>query len=187
MVFDTLHQIESPSGPIPVCVGEWTNMRPGEWIETYFNNREQLYYMDALDGALYLMFDGEDDDGTAIVSDCKMKALDFGFPRNDKTVLDGELQVLDTHGDVTVDYALDGGTFSTVQTDTVGSAGGAVLPFTLPVTLGSGGVLDFIPIPFYGIGQSRYWQPRVTHTNGKLSLKQLTLRATIEEALTSGY
>jgi hypothetical protein len=187
IVFDMLHQVESPSGFIPICVGEWTNINAGEFIEAYFNGREQLYYIDSNDGALYQMFSGEDDDGTTIQTQCDMKALDFGFPRNDKTAVDLELQVLDTYGDITIDYAKDSGTFSELDEETVGSAGGAVLPFTLPVTLGSGGVLDFIPKSLYGLGQSRYWQPRVSHENGLISLKQLTMRATVEEALTSGY
>jgi len=186
IVFDMLHQIQSPSGLIPVCVGEWDNMRPGEWIVTNFNSREQLYYMDALDGALYQMFSGEDDDGETIDSEVHMRSLDFGTQRHDKTVLDGELQVLDTYGDVTISYAKDDGAFSELQEEAVGSSG-ASLPFTLPVTLGSGGVLDFIPLSFYGLGQSRFWQPKIEHTNGLLSLKQITLRAKVHNALTRGY
>lgn len=186
IVFDTQNQIASPSGPVPVCLGEWTNMRPGEWIETFFNNRQQLYYMDALDGSLYLMFDGEDDDGATIVSEVRMKALDFGTQRNDKTMLHGEVMVLDTYGTITIDYAKDNASFNQINQTAVGSAGGAVLPFVLPVTLGSGGVLDFIPISFFGAGQSRFWQPKVVHQDGVLSLKQLSFTAQIEAALTSG-
>jgi hypothetical protein len=181
IVFDTQNQIASPSGPVPVCLGEWTNMRPGEWIEAFFNNRQQLYYMDALDGSLYLMFDGEDDDGETIESETHMKALDFGTQRNDKTMLDGELMVIDTYGTVTIDYAKDDATFNEIIEEDVGTSGGASLPFTLPVTLGSGGVLQFIPFSFFGAGQSRFWQPKVVHSGGVLSLKQLTLRAQIEE------
>lgn len=187
IAFDMLHMVESPAGPVPVCVGEWTNMRPGEWVETYFNNKEQLYYIDSLDGALYLMFDGEDDDGTAIESICEMKSLDFGVQRIDKTLQDGELQVLDTWGTITINYAKDNGTFNSVKNETVGLAGGATLPFTLPVTLGSAGILDFIPVSFYGLGQSRFWQPKITHTGGSISLKQLTLGANIETPLKRGY
>lgn len=186
IVFDMLHQIQTPTGTVPVCVGEWTNMNPCEWIVAHFNNRQQLYYIDSVDGSLYLMFDGEDDDGTAIQSEVQMRSLDFGTQRQDKTVLDGELQVFDTNGTINIYCSKDNGYFETLKNESVGTAG-AQLPFTLPVTLGSGGILDFIPFSFYGIGQSRFWQPKIIHSGGALSLKQITLRAKIHNPLSRGY
>jgi hypothetical protein len=186
IVFDMLHQVQSPSGLIPVCVGEWTNMYVGDWAVTYFNNKHQLYYTDSRDGSVYLMFDGETDDGTAVVPQCDMKAVDWGTQRAGKTLLDIDLQILDTFGTIVLDLAKDDGVFNSNHSESVGSAS-AQLPFTLPVQLGSGGVPDFVPASGYGLGQSRWWQPRISHTGGKISLKQITLRAIIEPVISSGY
>lgn len=187
IAFDMLHRIQTETGQvIPICLGEWSNMYAGEFVVTYFNNRHRLYYMDSRDGALYLMFDGETDDGTTIDVEYRGKSLDFGTQRHDKTILDGEIQVFDTFGTLTFQYAKDAGSYATNKSEAIGGSQ-AQLPFTLPVQLGSGGVLDFIPMSFYGAGQSRFWQPKITHTGGKISLKQLTLRAKIHNALSRGY
>ena len=187
--FDMLHRIQTESGQIiPACMGEWTNMYVGEFVVTYFNNRHQLYYMDSRDGALYLMFDGDTDDGTPIVPEVRAKSLDFGTQRHDKTLLDGDIQVFDTFGTLTLSYSKDSGpeSYSTAKSESIGGSQ-AQLPFTLPVQLGSGGVTDFVPVSFYGAGQSRFWQPRVTHTGGKISLKQMTIRAKVHNALSRAY
>lgn len=187
--FDMLHRIQTESGQvIPACMGEWSNMYAGEFVVTYFNNRHQLYYMDSRDGALYLMFDGETDDGTPIVPEVRAKSLDFGTQRHDKTLLDGDIQVFDTFGTLTLSYQKDStaGAYTTIKSESIGGVQ-AQLPFTLPVQLGSGGVTDFVPVSFYGAGQSRFWQPRITHTGGKISLKQLTIRAKVHNALSRGY
>jgi hypothetical protein len=186
IVFDMLHQVQSPTGLIPACVGEWTNIYAGEWMVTYFNNRHQLYYTDSRNGEIYLMFDGETDDGEEVVPQCDMKAIDWGTQRHPKTLLDVDIQTLDTFGTIILDLAKDDGVFASNHSEAIGSAS-AQLPFTLPVQLGSGGVPDFIPASGYGLGQSRWWQPRIRHTGGKISLKQITLRAIIEEAQSSGY
>ena len=187
--FDMLHRIQTESGMwIPACMGEWSNMYVGEFIVTYFNNKHELYYSDSRDGAIYKMLEGDTDDGVDITPEVRGKSLDFGTQRHDKSLLDGDIQVFDTFGTLTLSYSKDSApdTYSSAKSEAIGGTQ-AQLPFTLPVQLGSGGVTDFVPVSFYGSGQSRFWQPRITHAGGKISLKQISIRAKIHNALSRGY
>ena len=176
IVFDLLHQME---GNVPVMVGEWTNMRPLQWVIAYFNSTPTLYYIDAVDGSLYSMLDSEFDDGEDIESEVHTRAADWQAPLNEKSIRDGAIQVLDTYGTIVISYAKDDQSFTSLLTKAVGSSG-SFLPITLPFTLSSGGVLTTIPLCFYKRGKSRNWQMKIAHSGGVINLKLVALNAWVE-------
>lgn len=185
IAFDMLHQTQTPSGWVPACVGEWTNIAAAQWVVANFNGKQDLYYIDSNDGSLYLMFDTESDDGTTIPMEIQFRAPDWGDARNDKTIRDGEIQLIDSQGTVTVAYAKDDGTFITLVSFTVGSTSGPYLPIALPFSLaGSGKSLIHKFLTFYQRGRSRNWQLKITHDGGTINLKQVTLSAWIEAQMT---
>lgn len=189
IAFDTLHQIPGPSGAAPVCVGEWTNIKAAEFFITNFGGVQQLHYIDANDGSAYLMFDGETDrtldTATTIDSEIQFRAADWRFPQNDKTLHSGELQFIDTYGQVTIAYARDDAVFNNILTDyVISDPTQAILPITLPFTLPSGGILKKTPFSGYRTGRSRYWQIKMSFENGRFSLKQFLLRSWVENLAT---
>lgn len=184
IAFDMLHQMPTPAGQVPVCVGEWTNMCVCEWVVTEFDGVTQLHYIDSNDGKAYLMFDGTSDDGENITSIIDFRSFDWGISTNDKTAHSGELQFLDTTGTATLSYAKDDGIFNTLLAKNVGDPSIANLPINLPFVLPGNDGVGFMLLTFYGLGRSRYWQLRLTFTNGTFNLKQLFLRAHIESIRT---
>lgn len=186
IAFDTLHQKQGPSGNLPSCVGEWTGLAVGAWVIGTFAGKQKLYFIDANNGQLVQMFNAESDDGNYINFSIDLRAPSWGAPQNDKTLHSGELQLLETFGTTTVSYAKDDGVFTALISKVI-SDSGSRLPLTLPFVLTAGGVLAFLPLTFYRRGRSRYWQLRISHTNGVIKLKQATLRGWIEALSTRGF
>jgi hypothetical protein len=184
VVFDMLHQQPTPSGSVPVCVGEWTNINCHQWAVTNFSGKQELYYLDAADGSLFKMFTIESDDGTAITDVVQTRAANWGAPRNDKTVRDGEITLEDTYGTISIDYAKDEQSFTSLISNLSIGTSNPSLPVQLPFTLGSGGVLLSIPLCFWRTGRSRNWSFQITHTDGVLNLKAATLAGFIENVRT---
>lgn len=181
--FDMLHQKATKEGTVPACVGEWTNMHVHSWIIGNFNGVQQLYYIDSDDGKLYLMFDGESDDGESIEDALDTKAYDWGMPNHDKSIHSGEVQYIDSTGSLTIYYAKADASFSTLGSMTADNSD-PHLPVALPFNLGTGGKTEARCITGYRLGRSRYWQVRIVHTSGILNLKLITLRAWIESMAT---
>lgn len=179
IAFDLLHQVQTPEGAIPACLGEWRNIAAHQWIIGNFSGIQKLYYIDSKDGSLYEMFSGESDDGDEINLEVNFRAFDWGVPQNDKTAHSGEVQVMDSIGTLVLSFAKDDAVNNSLASSVLDSSN-PTLPISLPFTLGTGGVTKAIPNSFYRQGRSRYWQPRITHSGGVLNLKQLTLRGWIE-------
>jgi hypothetical protein len=189
--FDTLHQKQSTAGIVPICLGEWTNIKGGAWIKTFFSNVSQTYFIDSSNGAANLMFNGlYADDGSEIPVTIDMRALDFGKPSNDKTMHSVEVQVLDTYGNFDLNYAQDGdASFTAFYTNkTISDPNSLNLPIpAFPFDLPDGGVLQRVTCGFYRKGRSRYWQLQIIHTDGPINLKYITARAFIEMMNTRLY
>jgi hypothetical protein len=184
IVFDMLHQQQLGGGSVPVCLGEWTNINCHQWVISNFSGKQELYYLDSLDGSLYQMFTIESDDGTAITSIVQTRSANWGEPRKDKTVRDGEVDLEDTYGTISISYAKDDQVFTSLISNlSVGSANPS-LPIVLPFTLGSGGVLQYIPFGMWRTGRSRNWQLQITHTSGVVNMKAAALAACIENVRT---
>lgn len=179
IAFDLLHQVQTPEGATPACLGEWKNIAAHQWIIGNFGGIQKLYYIDSNDGSLYEMFSGESDDGTEIDIEVDFRAFDWKVPQNDKTSHSGEIQVMDSTGTLVLTFAKDNAVNNSLASSLLDSSN-PVLPVALPFVLGTGGVTKAIPYSFYRQGRSRYWQPRITHSGGVLNLKQLTLRGWIE-------
>lgn len=179
IAFDLLHQIQTPEGATPACLGEWTNIYAHQWVIGNFNGIQKLYFIHSNDGAIYEMFSGETDDGTEINLEVDFRAFDWGASQNDKTAHSSEIQVIDSTGTLVVNFAMDDAIANSLDT-TVIDTSDPVLPIALPFSLGTGGSTKILPYSFYRQGRSRYWQPRITHSGGTLNLKQLTMRAWIE-------
>lgn len=184
IVFDLLHQVETPAGLVPICVGAWRNIAANDWVITNFNGKQQLYYIDAVDGATRLMFDGDSDDGGTITVDLDLRAANWGTDRHDKTLHSGEIQLIDSFGTLTLSYAKDDNVFVTLGSFSVGTGSTLNLPFDLPANLSPGGVLKYVPHSYYRRGRSRAWQIRISHTGGQINIKQFALGAWIEGATT---
>lgn len=181
IAFDMLHQLQTPSGNMPVCVGEWTNMSVNQFVITYFSGVAKLHYLDDTDGSIKQMFDGStNDDGAEIVPQIDFRAFDYKFPNNPKTAVDGVMQFLGTSGIATLSFAKDDAQFTTIGTKQIGGTS-ALLPVFLPFQLSvDSGVTPWY-FTMYGLGQSRYWQPRLTFNGRAMNLKQLTLRSYVEK------
>lgn len=194
IVFDLLHQVATPSGYVPVCVGEWTNIKPFKWVVTNFSNQRELYYVSATTGALYKMFDGTSDvttlpdvdpeEETTIPSRILTRAPNWGTPRHDKTMHNGEIQFLNTVGTLVASYIKDDGTVYSLLTASVGSENDAFLPISLPFLLAGGGTLFNLPLSFYRQGRSRNWQLQLDHDGGQCQYKEITMSAFVEGAMT---
>lgn len=180
--FDMLHQKQSTAGVIPVCLGEWTNINAGKWVQTYFSGIPQLYFLDSLTGAACLMFERDTDDNSEIPITINLRAEDFGSPDHDKTMHSVHIQVLDTFGNFDLSYARDGdASFSAFYTDLQISDPNSVnLPVNLPFDLPVGGILDEVYARFHRKGRSKYWQLQIHHTDGRINIKFITMRAFIE-------
>lgn len=184
IVFDMLHQQQISSGAVPVCVGVWKNIRAQQWAVTNFSGKQELYYLDSMDGTVHKMFTLESDDGTSIVDLVQTRAANWDTPRNDKTIHDGEIALEDTYGTISIDYAKDDQVFTSLISSLSIGTGNPTLPVSLPFTLGSGGVLFNIPLCFYRTGRSRNWSFQITHTNGVINMKAATLAGIIESVRT---
>jgi hypothetical protein len=184
IVFDMLHQRQTPSGLVPVCVGEWTNINASDWAITYFNNRPQLYYIHSTTGKAVLMFDSLNDDGVTIPIEIQTRGYDFGAPANDKTAESGEIQIIDSQGTLTITFAKDDALYNSLISSVVGDPTTAILPVTLPFFLPGAGAVGPTRFDLYGQGQSRYWQLKFNHDGGTINIKQYTLRAFIEPYVT---
>lgn len=182
--FDTLHQFATPSGNAPVCVGEWTNMAVNQFIVSYFGGVAKLYFIDDNDGSLKQIFDdSQSDDGTAIDAQIDMRAFDYGAPNHQKIPTDGEFQFTTSSGTATLYFQKDDAVWITLGSKTIGGTG-AVLPVFLPFFLDSdSGVSPWI-FSMYRQGRSKYWQMRLAFSGSNMSLKQMTMRAQVENFVT---
>ncbi len=178
--FDLLHQVPSPSGPVPACLGEWTNIAASDFVVTSFSNISQLYYIDSSDGSAYLMFDGTADDGSYPSATLRLRGQHWDAPHHDKTLHSGELQLVDSIGELDISYAKDDSVFTPLLSSTIGDTSAAILPINLPFNLAAGGVLALQPLTFYRRGRSRYWQLEIVMSDGIMNLRQATLRAWVE-------
>lgn len=181
IAFDMLHQFSTPSGNVPVCVGEWTNISVNQFVVTYFDNIAKLHYLDDNDGSIKQMFDGSsNDDGNPILPQIDFRAFDYKFPNNPKTAIDGVIQFIGSSGTADLSFAKDDGQFASIGTQQIGGTS-SLLPVFLPFQLS----IDSGVTPWYfsmfGLGQSRYWQPRLTFNGSAMNLKQLTLRSYVEK------
>lgn len=184
IAFDMLHQFQTPSGLVPVCVGEWTNIAVNQFVVTYFGGIQRLHYIDANDGSVKQMFDdSSSDDGTGIAPQIDVRAFDHGAPNHSKTAHGGEFQFVNSSGTATLAFSKDDATWVTLGTKTIGDTG-ATLPVALPFNLPSdSGVSPWI-YSMYRQGRSKYWQLRLTFTGSSMSLKQFTFRSWIENFVT---
>lgn len=181
--FDTLHQKQSSAGVVPICVGEWTGISAGGWLQTYFNGVPQLYFINSMNGRACLMFEDTTDNGTEISIEVDTRAEDWGFPSHDKTMHSVQIQLLDTIGNFSLAYAKDGAsTFTDFYTDKVISDPNSLnLPIpALPFNLPAGGILSTVNARFYKRGRSKYWQLQIRHSAGVINIKYITLRAFVE-------
>lgn len=183
IAFDNLQQKQGVSGAIPACYGEWTNIDAGQFVVGYFNGRSKLYFIDSQDGNCKEMFAAQHDDGIYPPVTIKTRGFSWGAPNFDKTAHSLDFQLLETFGTFVVSYAKDDGAFTQLLSTTI-SGSGATLPLTLPFTLTAAGILSKLPIRMYRKGRSRYWQLKLEHTGGVLILKQLTMRAFVEQIVT---
>lgn len=180
IVFDMLHQRQTPSGLVPVCVGEWTNINAADWVISYFNNKPQLYFIHSTTGKAVLLFEDTNDDGETIDVEIQTRAYDFGAPAQDKTAEDGEILIIDSYGTLTIRFAKDDALFNSLTSAVVGDPFGATLPLQLPFTLAGAGAVGPTKFELYGQGQSRYWQLKFNHADGIINIKQYTIRAFVE-------
>lgn len=176
-VFDLLIQTAAPFGNIPICVGEWTNMRVGKFVTANFNNTPQLYYMDSHDGTLYQMFaNQQQDDSDLITCSMKTRGLEFKNPRCDKTAKTLEYTLIGVQGNLTVNYAKDDAVFNNLITSR--AYGGSLTPtldVQLDFTLAGSPAQTYDYLSLYGKGRSRNWQLEFAFTGLSFSLKEFSL------------
>lgn len=176
-VFDLLLQTQAPFGYIPVCVGEWTNMRVAKFVTANFNNVPQLYYVDSTDGTLFQMFNGQQDDDGAFIT-CTMKSRGFQFknPRCDKTIRDLEYTLIGTQGSLSISYARDDAAFNSLITGrSYGGTLSPLLPVSLSFTLPDAPAQIYDYLSFHGKGRSRTWQVLFSFNGPSFSLKEFAL------------
>lgn len=184
IVFDMLHQFQTPSGSVPICVGEWTNMKVNQFVVTYFGGIARLHYIDALDGSVKQMFDNSGtDDGTAIAPRIDFRAFDYSAPDHYKTAHHGEMQFTNSNGTATLVYIKDDGVENTLGSKAIGSTA-ANLPVSLPFNLQGDSGVDPWLFTMHSRGRSKYWQKRLTFTGNSMNLKQSSLSSWVENSVT---
>lgn len=183
IAFDNLLQRQGASGSIPACAGEWSNIAAGGWVITHFSGRTKLHFIDSVTGNAKNMFGYESDDGSYPVMTIRTRACSWGAPNYDKTIHSAEIQVLETFGTMEISYAKDNGVFTAFKSETI-SDGGSRLPIALPFVLTEGGILALIFLRLHRKGRSRYWQLKLSHSDGRVEIKQFTLRAFVEQITT---
>lgn len=114
-----------------------TGWNVGSWGKVKFNGQQLLYYIDANDGTVNRAWTGTTNAGTAIDGVIVGREEDADNPLQKK--VGGELEIeAATAGNgnaLTVSVAKDGGSFQTLGTVTLTSAGAPTLPIALPFAL----------------------------------------------------
>lgn len=105
---------------------------------------DELFFGEAdADSKVYELYQGTDDNGSAISFSYTTKSFDDGQPQAEKKYKLFYLDI-EASGDheIKVEYAVDGGEFATLGTLNLNPGGWILGTSTLPVTLKSGGLID---------------------------------------------
>lgn len=118
-----------------------TGWNVAEWAKMKVSNEERLYAIDSNDGSVYRMWTINNltynNNGTAITSTVSCKEEDFGQPLVYKNggEIEVECEVAGSGNSLTVNVAVDGGSFQTLGTVSLTSATAPTLPVSLPFSL----------------------------------------------------
>jgi len=113
------------------------NVNVGAWGKMKISGEERLYYIDGSGGQVYRFWTGTTFEGTAITSSFTGREEDCGYPLQYKNggELEIETLVAGSGNSLTVNVAVDGGSFQLLGTIDLTSAAAPILPVSLPFTL----------------------------------------------------
>lgn len=183
IVFDLMHYTQLPNGGVaPICIGEWTGWNVFDWINASFSNQQRLFWVDSQSGALFEALVGENEGTAYPVLQFELRGEDFDLPGQEKTLRDGWVKYEQSSGSMLIEIKDERGDYQTVETITADAnhpAFDMVLDFAFgtPITLQD-------PFYFFGYGRSRWWQMRITCSNGPWNIREIDLNGFVENEKT---
>lgn len=151
--------------PALSCWTTWT-LSVADFVVHQIAGSETLFFTDATSGQMYEMFASTTDDGSAIVMQEVTRDETFGQPMTKKVGgwIEVECSAAGNGNTLSVEAAVDGGTFSQIGTISLTSPSAPALPVPLPFTLADRYVVRE-KFPIDTLGAFRSLQLKVTNSD----------------------